>query len=199
MREGTGAIKRIWQLPENGRPISVPVTGQLANGSSVVTFRAGTEAGSVQVGMLDAQGKPSELVRVESGAQAFGEPSLTTRGDTTVVVFAGRKTNEANWNIYVAAAHGGATPTSAKPLSLGTPNSTSTLLMWTDRSALESITKTVVLDDAFRVLGSPIELSEETQVSTSAGLAVSGTDALAAYFVKIGENTEMWGASLRCL
>lgn len=209
MREGTGAIKRIWQLPENGRPISVPVTARLANGNAVVTFRAGTETGSVQVGTLDAQGKPSELVRVESGAQAFGEPSLTTRGDTTVIVFTGRKTNEANWNIYVASALGGAVPTSAKPLSLGTPNSTSTfigplgehhyLLMWTDRSALESITKTVVLDEAFRVLGSPMELSTETQVSTSAGLAVSGTDALAAYFVKIGENTEMWGASLRCL
>jgi hypothetical protein len=210
MREGTGAIKRIWQLPENGRPISVPFTAPLANGGAAVTLRAGGEKGSIHVGMLDAQGKPSsELVRLESGAEAFGEPSLAVRGDTTVVVFAGRKANEANWNLFVASGKGGAAPTSAKPLSLGTPNSTATfigplgehyfLLMWTDRSALESITKTVVLDDQFRVLGSPMELSEETQLSTSGGLAVSGTDALAAYFVTVGENTEMWGASLRCL
>jgi hypothetical protein len=210
MREGTGAIKRIWQLPEKGRPISVPFTAPLANGGAAVTLRAGGEKGSIHVGMLDAQGKPSsELVRLESGAEAFGEPSLVVRGDTTVVVFAGRKPNEANWNIFVASGKAGAVPTSAKPLSLGTPNSTATfigalgqhhyLLMWTDRSALESITKTVVLDEAFRVLGSPIELSEETQLSTSAGLAASGTDALAAYFVTVGENTEMWGASLRCL
>jgi hypothetical protein len=210
MREGTGAIKRIWQLPDKGRPISVPFTAPLANGGAAIALRAGGEKGSIHVGMLDAQGKPStELVALESGAEAFGEPSLTVRGDTTVVVFAGRKANEANWNIFVASAKGGAAPTSAKPLSLGTPNSTATfigplgehhfLLMWTDRSALESITKTVVLDEAFRVLGSPIELSEETQLSTSGGLAVSGTDALAAYFVTVGENTEMWGASLRCL
>lgn len=210
MREGTGAIKRIWQLPEKGRPISVPVTAPLANGSSAVTLRAGGETGSVHVGIIDAQGKPStELLRLESGAQAFGEPSLTVRGDTTVVVFTGRKTNEANWNIYVASGKAGAPPTSAKPLSLGTPNSTATfigplgehhfLLMWTDRSALESITKTVVLDEAFRVLGSPMDLSTETQLSSSGGLAVSGSDALATYFVTIGANTEMWGASLRCL
>jgi hypothetical protein len=210
MRDGTGAIKRVWALPEKGRPISVPSTVQLANGSTAVALRAGGEAGSVHVGMLDAEGKPSsELVRLESGAQAFGEPSVTARNDTTVVVFAGRKTNEANWNIYVAAGAPGTVPTSAKPLALGTPNSTATfigplgdhhyLLMWTDRSALESITKTVVLDEAFRVLGSPMELSTESQLTTSAGLSVSGQEALAAYFVTVGENSEMWGASIKCL
>jgi hypothetical protein len=204
-----GHPRQLWPLP-SGHTISVPVAAHLENGDFALALRLDGNGGGVQLGLLDDQGKPKgDLAQVQSRATEFGEPGLTVRGNTTALVFAGRKGDEANWNIYAALGKNGALPTEAKPLALGTPNNTNTfigplgekyfLLLYSEKSALESVTKAVVLDEDFKVQGSPIEVSTETQLSSAAALWSGGTEALAVFFVTNGGNTEMWGTSLRCL
>lgn len=209
LRTGNGAPVPLWPLPR-GKTTSVPVLVRLQDESIALALRMDGPAGSIQLGKLDAQGKAlgKEMTRVESPAKYVGEPSLAVRGNSTVLAFAGRKADEPNWNIYAALGKDGQLPKAAKAISLGTPNETAAfivplgqehyLLSWSDKSALDSVTKVVVLDNEFRILGNPVEVSSQTQQSASAGLWASGEDAIALYYVSSGANTELWGASLSC-
>jgi hypothetical protein len=209
LRTGNGAPVPLWPLPR-GKTTSVPVSVRLQDESIALALRMDGASGSIQLGKLDAQGKAvgKEMTQVHSPAKYVGEPSLAVRDNTTVLAFAGRKADEPNWNIYAALGKDGELPKTAKAISLGTPNETAAfivplgqehyLLSWSDKSALDSVTKVVVLDSEFRILGSPVEVSSQTQQSASAGLWASGEDAVALYFVSAGNNTELWGASLSC-
>jgi hypothetical protein len=216
-REGISISSRgeprvVWP-GEGDEPITEIRAATVPGVGHILTFRRGGQAGRVVAGWLGPTGeKTSALETVESPGRFVGTPVVAANEREGLVAFANRASPDDYWALALATAPHGQVPRRARrfstppgghgagaisPAVAGLHNGR-WLLQWTEGGSGQHHVRAQTLDADLVAVGDPIAISPNEANAGQGVVWVNGETALSLFLVTQGNNTELWGATLRC-
>jgi hypothetical protein len=179
----------------------------------LVTFRRGGLGGRILYGWLDPSGKPDgDLVSVSApNLSLAGTPDAAARAEDGLLVFAGRPSADADWQVQLVTAPRRGTPsvrafaTAATSGSKGSiaPSATPLadggwVLQWTEGSTGQYQVHLQRLGAKLEPLGEPRLVSPKGANSGQGALLATGSRVLSVFVQTTAGHDELWGASFEC-
>ncbi len=209
---GSKDLETVWptdiDTPCTGaRLVTIPGIGH------AVTFRQGSQSGTIQVGWLTPDGHSRTLpASLTTDAKAVGQPNIAASGSHILVTFAGRTSDSDPWMVHAAllGANGASTTAQRLPTAAGGPGGDAIapvaaglgdghfILQWSEGNAGHWQVRVQTLDGHLQPWGPPVNVSRSDTNAGQGVLWVNGTDAVSLFMVNVGRSAELWAASLQC-
>jgi hypothetical protein len=223
-RFGIGPLDRDW-VRVTGPTTGVLWSGQAADKTTdphvassaaghLVTFRRGGLSGQVLYGFLGPDGSARGELRVVDapGVRLSGTPDAALAGSTFVVAFAGRATQEDEWQVVLASGKMDGGPATVRTFTSppgGTGGSSIApsvsglgddgfVLQWTEGKSAEYQVRVQRLSADLEPLGEPALVSPKGANAGQGAVFARAPRALSLFVQTTAGHDELWGTSLEC-
>ena len=193
--------------------VTEPRSARTANGHHFVVFRRGGLQGNILAGYLGPDlSKKSELEVVPTGVRYVGTPVAAANARATLIAFAGRDDEAADWRIRLTSAEPPQMPRTVIDFALpaGGPGGGAIapslaaldddrwVLQWTEGGSGQYQVRVQQLTRDLAPVGAPVLASPKGASAGQGAVWLAGQRALSLFVLTVGGYDELWGAALEC-
>jgi len=208
---GKSVSDEIWKVATD--KVTEARAARVGDAGFLVTFRRGGLSGSVMAGFLGPNfAKKSELEVVPAGVRFVGTPIVAAHQNATLIAFAGRDDENADWRIRLARGEGATLPRAVTDFALppGGPGGGAIapwlaplgenrwVLQWTEGGTGQYQVRVQALSAELAPIGAPALASPKGASAGQGAVWLAGNRALSLFVLTVGGYDELWGASLEC-
>lgn len=208
---GKSVSDEIWKIATDR--VTEARAARAGDAGYLVTFRRGGLSGDVMAGWLGQSfAKQSALEVVPAGVRFVGTPAVAAHSNATLIAFAGRDDENADWRIRLARGPAGQLPRAVSDFALppGGPGGGAIapwiaplapdrwVLQWTEGGTGAYQVRVQELSAELAPIGTPALASPKGASAGQGVIWLAGTRALSLFVLTVGGFDELWGASLEC-
>jgi hypothetical protein len=208
---GKSVSDEIWKVATDR--VTEARAARAGDAGYLVTFRRGGLSGDVMAGWLGQNfAKKSALEVVPAGVRFVGTPAVAAHPNATLIAFAGRDDENADWRLRLARGEAGQLPRTVSDFALppGGPGggaiapwiaplgSDGWVLQWTEGGTGAYQVRVQELSAELAPIGTPALASPKGASAGQGVIWLAGTRALSLFVLTVGGFDELWGASLEC-
>jgi hypothetical protein len=208
---GKSVSDEIWKVATD--KVTEARASRAGDAGYLVTFRRGGLGGDILAGWLGQNlAKKSELEVLPAGVRFVGTPVVAAHPNATLIAFAGRNDENADWRIRLARGEAGQVPRTVSDFALppGGPGGGAIapwlapldqnrwVLQWTEGGTGQYQVRVQALSADLAPVGTPALASPKGASAGQGAVWLAGTRALSLFVLTVGGFDELWGASLEC-
>ena len=208
---GKSVSDEIWKVATD--KVTEARASRAGDAGYLVTFRRGGLGGDILAGWLGQNlAKKSELEVLPAGVRFVGTPAVAAHPNATLIAFAGRNDENADWRIRLARGEAGQIPRTVSDFALppGGPGGGAIapwlapleqnrwVLQWTEGGTGQYQVRVQALSADLAPVGTPALASPKGASAGQGAVWLAGTRALSLFVLTVGGFDELWGASLEC-